>query len=223
VSANLLLAPLRRDIIWEVTRWQRACRRQGTHKTKDRSEVFGSGKKARPQKGSGQARMGDPHSPHHIGGGQAFARRTSNYSYALPQHIINMGKRIALSAKYAEGNLYVIDAPTMSSASTQDFLHAMAANRWATFTCIHLDGELDPNLALACRANDHYQFLSDAEVNVFDVVKARRVIITRRAFEALEWRLAPANASKRTQENTMRWMVGSYGGGYTRKEIAFVK
>lgn len=222
LNPSVFGVPLRRDIVWEVVRWQRACRRSGHHKNKNRSEVFGSGKKARPQKGTGRARMGDPHAPHHSGGGHTWARRQSDYSYALPQHIINLGKRVALSAKAAEGNLFVIDEPTLSSASKTFFARATEANGFSNFLMIHLKGELDPNLALASRKYPNYEFLSDAEINVYDIVRAKRLIITRKALQAIEWRLNKSNSST-SRARTMRWMVGSFGGGYTRDQIEFVK
>lgn len=223
LSPSIFSVPLRRDVVWDVVRWQRACRRTGHHKNKNRSEVFGSGKKFRPQKGTGRARMGDPHAPHHVGGGNTWARRQSDYSYKLPQHIINMGKRVALSAKVAEGNLFVIDQPTLDGSKSYDFRSAMQANGWGTFTLIHLHGELDANLALASRKFDEYDFLSDRQLNVLDIVKAKRLVVTRKALQAIEWRLTKANTDAKTQSRTMRWMVGSYGGGYTRQQVDFVR
>lgn len=216
-------APLRRDVIWTVVRWQRAMRRTGHHKNKNRAEVFGSGKKARPQKGSGRARMGDPHAPHHHGGGNTWARKQADYSYDLPQNIINFGKRVALSAKAAEGNLFIVDEPVLSSAHSRAFAKATENNKWSTFLMVHLHGELDPNLALSSRKYDEYNFLSDRQLNVYDIVNAKRLVITRKALQSIEWRLNKANTSTRTRERTLRWMVGSFGGGYTREEVDFVK
>jgi len=216
--------PLRQDLVWEVVRWQRACRRQGTHKTKDRSEVYGSGKKMRPQKGSGRARVGDMHAPHHVGGGRPFPKRPSDYSYKLPAHTVAAGKRVALSAKAAEGNLYVVEASSLSSHSESTFAAAMHAQRWGSFLMVHLEGELDPNLALAARRNPNYQFLTDREFNVYDCVKAKRLVMTKGALEALHWRLQKANVQGgKSQERTLRFLVGSYGGGYTRAQVDFVR
>ena len=223
--------PLRRDIVWSVVRWQRACRRQGTHKTKDRSEVFGSGKKARPQKGSGRARVGDMHAPHHKGGGNAFPKRPSDYSYKLPPSIIALGKRVALSAKAREGNLFVIDSPSIPSATRSAFMQAVSAHKWGSFLMVHLDGELDPNLALVARSNPNYQFLSDKELNVYDVLNNKRLVLTRRALQSITWRLQKRNVDYRSvslrgegapPEKSLRFMVGAFGGGYTRDEIEFV-
>lgn len=222
LNPDVFSVPLRRDIIWEVVRWQRACRRAGTHKTKDRSEVFGSGKKMRPQKGSGRARVGDMHAPHHKGGGNPFPKRPSNYSYALPPQTQALGKRVALSAKLKEGNLFVIDAPTLPTHSGEDFMKSMMANKWGSFLMIHLEGELDPNLALACRSNPNYEFLSDREVNVYDIIKHQRLVLTKKALKSIEWRLQKKNTIGNT-EKTLRFMVGSFGGGYTREQVDFVK
>jgi large subunit ribosomal protein L4 len=169
LSPSIFNVPLRRDIVWQCVRWQRACRRAGTHKTKDRSEVHGSGKKVRPQKGGGTARMADPHAPHHKGGGWAFPKRPSDYSYDLPREAIVFGKRVALSSKAAEGNLYIVDGASLPSHLPADFDKVMEKHRWGSFLMVHLEGELDPNLALACRKKPKYCFLSEKEFNVYDV------------------------------------------------------
>jgi hypothetical protein len=164
------------------------------------------------------------HAPHHHGGGRAFPKRPSNYSYALPKHTIAAAKRVALSAKAAEGNLFVVDSSSLSSASEEAFAAAMHASRWGSFLLVHLEGELDPNLALAARRNPNYMFLTDREFNVYDCVNAKRLVLTKGALEALHWRLQKVNVQGgRPQERTMRFLVGSHGGGYTRAQVDFVR
>jgi len=172
------------------------------------------------------ARIGDMYAPHHVGGGNAFPRRPHDYSYDLPQPIINMGKRVALSSKLAEGNLYIIDEPVLPSAEYEYFIEVMKKHKWGSFLMVHLDGELDPNLALSCRDDDNYQFLSDRELNVYDLLKAERVVLTRRVLDVIEWQLNRSNhqtSSKGSERGAMKWMVGSFGGGYTKDEIQFIK
>ena len=97
--------PIRRDIIHLCVVHYRDSLRQGSANTKTRSEVRGSGRKIRPQKGSGRARLGDGQSPMLRGGGIAFGPKPRDFSTKLPRKVIEMGMRVALSAKLKEQRL----------------------------------------------------------------------------------------------------------------------
>ena len=114
-------APIRPDVLHSVVVWQLAARRQGTHSAKTRGEVKGTTRKPWPQKGGGRARAGDLKAPHMRGGGVAFAPKPRNYYYALPQKIRRLGLRVALSAKYAEGRLVIVDDDDLESHKTKEF------------------------------------------------------------------------------------------------------
>ena len=117
--------PIRPDIVHRVVRWQLAKRRQGTHSTKDRSEVSGTGKKPHPQKGTGRARAGTKRAPHHRGGGVAHGPKPRSHAHALQRKVRRLGLCCALSAKVAEGNLIVIDAAAPSAPKTAALLEQL--------------------------------------------------------------------------------------------------
>lgn len=219
LSSRIFCHPLRLDAIARVIHWQRACRRAGTHKSKGRSEVRGSGKKIRAQKGSGSARIADPHAPHHVGGGSAFPVRPRDYSYLLPLHTIHLAKRAALSAKFKEGNLHIIDAPSLVRASPDKFLRSMHQFGWGSFLLVHLDGELDPNFAVAARVFPTFHFLPESQLNVYDIVHHPRLILTKKALSSIAYRLD----GHAVRTANCRFMVGAYGGGYTREQVNIVK
>ena len=100
----------RKDILQRVVEWQRAKARAGTHKTKTRAEVSGTGKKPFKQKGSGNARQGTLRGPHQEGGGRAHGPVVRDHGYSLNKKVRSLGLKHALSAKAAEGKLIVVDA-----------------------------------------------------------------------------------------------------------------
>ncbi|KAF8063844.1 TRN1 [Scenedesmus sp. PABB004] len=110
LPGDIFNVPVRVDVMHEVVRWQRARARQGTHKTKDRSEVRGGGRKPWPQKGSGRARQGSRRAPHWRGGGVVHGPVPRSYAYALPKKVRRLGLKCALSARANEGRLLVLDS-----------------------------------------------------------------------------------------------------------------
>lgn len=119
LAGDVFNVPVRVDIINEVVRWQRAKARQGTHKTKDRSEVRGGGKKPWQQKGSGKARQGSIRAPQWRGGGIVHGPVPRSYEYALPKKVRRLGLKCALSAKAHEGRLLLLDSLMPDSPKTK--------------------------------------------------------------------------------------------------------
>src|SRR5271154_6707226 len=112
VPEGVFKAEVRPDIMQGVVRWQLACRRAGTVKTKTKGEVRGGGKKPFKQKGTGNARQGSSRSPLMPGGGTAFGPQPRDYSYTLPRAMKKSGLKTALSYLLAEGRLWVVDSLT---------------------------------------------------------------------------------------------------------------
>lgn len=102
--------PLRVDIVHRVVVWQRNKRRRGTHKTKTRSEVSGTTRKARAQKGSGRARVGDLRAPQMRGGGVSHGPVLRSFKTGLQRKVRRLGLKVALSAKAAEGRIVILDS-----------------------------------------------------------------------------------------------------------------
>ena len=100
--------PIRADLLQRVVVWQLAKRRQGTAKSKNRSEVSGSTVKAAPQKGRGKARVGSRRAPQFRHGGRAFPKRPRSFDFTLPHQVRKLGFVNALSAKFQAGKLTII-------------------------------------------------------------------------------------------------------------------
>lgn len=111
---------IRRDLIHRVVVWQRAKKRQGTHKVKGRSEVRGTTKKPFPQKGTGRARASCLRTPLHYKGGRALPKRPRDYSFHMPRQIRQRAMKIALSAKRQEQCLHLLDAAVCESHKTKE-------------------------------------------------------------------------------------------------------
>lgn len=177
---------IRKDIIHRVVRFQRNMWRVGLAKGKRRSEVRGGGVKPRPQKGTGQARQGSIRSPLWVGGGKAFPPVIRDYSHDLPKKVVKKGVMIALSAKFKEGNLFVIDNCSADTARTKDL--AQKFSMWDTGDVAFVYGkdELDPNFALAARNIGHVELYTSREIGVYQIVKRHQVMITRQGLRELE-------------------------------------
>lgn len=196
-------------------------RRQGTHKTKGRAEVFGSGKKLRPQKGSGRARMRDGYAPTRVGGGRTFPKRPSNYGYDLPLARIRTAKKSVLSCKLKEGNLFVVDRPLLATADSERFLLAMKRLQWGEYLLVHARDELDPNLVWASKGLPSFDYLCEDKLNVLDLLKAHRVVLTKAAVQAITMRLTIG--TEKTNADNTRFLVGTYGGGYNADQVQFAR
>lgn len=177
---------IRKDIVQRVVRWQQNSWRQGTAKGKTRGEVRGGGAKPRPQKGTGQARQGSIRSPLWPGGGKAFPPKPRDFSHDLPVKVVRKGLMIALTAKYQEGNVYVVDGCTLDSHHTREL--AQLFRHWTVgqVAFIHGIAELDPNFALAARNIPFLELYSPRAAGVYQVVKRNQVVITRQGLRELE-------------------------------------
>jgi large subunit ribosomal protein L4 len=109
----------RGDILQRVVEWQRAKARAGTHKTKTRAEVSGTGKKPFKQKGTGGARQGTTRGPHQEGGGRAHGPVVRSHEYSLTKKVRALGLKHALSSKAKEGKLIIVDAIALKEVKTK--------------------------------------------------------------------------------------------------------
>jgi len=201
LNAKVWNVPLRKDILHRVVVWQRACARQGTAKTKGRSEVRGSTRKISPQKGQGAARHSDRRSNIFMRGGDAFPKRPRDFSYSLPKQVQRLGLRVALSAKRHEGNLAVIASSKLNDepdyvGKTKDLVNVMVAKGWTNKVNMGGGGVLfilhERDEALECAASNLSRWVSiltPAQANVYDILRRRTLVVTREAVTALEDRV----------------------------------
>jgi len=174
-------------LFWETVRWQMAKRRSGSHKTKGRSEVSGTGAKPYRQKGTGRARRGTMRAPHHVGGGAQFGPQPRDYGFRLNKGIRRAALRSALSLKASEdGGLLVLDGFPIDQPKTKRVAEVMG--RFGSGTVLIVDGG-NNNLSLSARNLTDAKYLPPEGLNVYDVLKYDTVLITRNAALAVQERL----------------------------------
>jgi large subunit ribosomal protein L4 len=177
------------DLIWESVVRENASRRRGTHATKNRAAVAGSGKKPWKQKGTGRARVGEVRNPLWRKGGTVFGPQPRSYDYALPRKVERGALRAALAQKLGEGAVTVVDALTASETKTKAAAEMLRGLGAADKTLL-LDVSVDDKLALSVRNIEGVQFLLSNRVTARDIMHAGRIIATRAAVERLQEVLA---------------------------------
>jgi len=182
------LAP-RKDILARVVEWQRAKARAGTHKTKTRAEVSGTGKKPFKQKGTGGARQGTTRGPHQEGGGRAHGPVVRSHAYSLPKKVRALGLKHALSAKQAEGKLFILSDVTVKEGKTKNLIANFTALGFVKPLFI-TGAEVNESFAKAARNVIGVDVLPVQGANVFDILRHKELVLTKEAVEALQTRLA---------------------------------
>ena len=177
------------DLIWESVVQENASRRRGTHATKTRALVSGSGKKPWRQKGTGRARVGEIRNPLWRKGGTVFGPQPRSYEYALPRKVERGALRAALGQKLGEGVVTVVDALAASEVKTKAAAEMLKGLGAAGKTLL-LDVGLDTNLDLSVRNLQGVRFIRSNQVSARDVMDATRIIATRAAVERLQEVLA---------------------------------
>jgi large subunit ribosomal protein L4 len=172
-------------VLFDAIVMQQASQRQGTHKTKIRSEVRGGGRKPWRQKGTGRARQGSIRSPQWVGGGTVFGPTPRSYSYKLPKKVRRLAIKSALSSKVKENEAIVVNALTIDAPKTKAFvqiLNDLSVNEKA----LVVTGQPDEAAALSARNIPTVKLISVDQVNVLDVVNHNKLILTEAAARHLE-------------------------------------
>lgn len=179
---------VRKDILHRVVRWQLAKAQSGTHKTKERNEVSFTTAKMYKQKGTGQARHGAKSAPNFRKGGTVFGPRVRSHAHDLTKKFRKLGLKVALSAKAAEQNIFVIDS-VAGVAKTKDMVAKLQA---LGFTKpLFIDGAaVDAGFLKAINNIPHVDALPSIGANVYDILKHKELVLTKDAVAALEARLA---------------------------------
>ena len=172
-------------LIWESVVRQNAAERQGTHKTKTRGNVSGTGKKPWRQKGTGRAQVGEARNPLWRKGGTVFGPQPRSYDYALPKKVERGALRAAIAARLQDGSLVVVDALAQDEVKTKTAA-ATLKRLGVAGRAVVIDVTLDANFARSVRNIPGVQAVPSSRVTARDVIKARRVIATRSALEKLQ-------------------------------------
>lgn len=177
----------RPDILQRMVRWQLAKRRAGTHHVQDRSEVSVTGKKMYRQKGTGGARHGDKSAPQFRGGGKVFGPKPRDHAFGLPKKVRALALRHALSAKAKAGELVLLDKAESSDGKTKSLLGQF--ERLGLTNALFIDGsELQPGFVRAARNIPNIDVLPVQGINVYDILRREKLVLTKAAVESLEAR-----------------------------------
>jgi large subunit ribosomal protein L4 len=175
------------DLIWEAVTQENAAERRGTHHTKNRSAVSGSGKKPWRQKGTGRARVGEIRNPLWRKGGTVFGPMPRSYDYALPRKVKIGALRQALAAKLADGTLLVVD--TLKAVGEEKKTKATAAmfkTLGVTGKTLVIDVKHDEGFLLTARNIAGVRLVPSGRVTARDIMDTDHVIATRDALEKLQ-------------------------------------
>ena len=177
----------RADLLHRMVRYQLAKRRAGTVATKDRSEITATTAKMFRQKGTGRARHGSVKPGLFRGGGKAFGPKPRSFAFDLPKKVRALALRHALSSKAKAEELIVIDACDVKDSKTKAL--KMQFSKLGFDSVLIVDGaEVQTNFALAARNIPHVDVLPVHGINVYDILRHEKLVLTKAALEALEAR-----------------------------------
>jgi large subunit ribosomal protein L4 len=181
-------ADVKEHLLYAVVRYQMAKKRQGTHKTKTRSEVAGGGRKPWRQKGTGRARHGSIRSPIWRGGGVVFGPTPRDHSIKLNKKVRAAALRSALSRRVAEGAIVVLDKFEIDEPRTRTVADFM--KRFELTDALFVLPEQDEGFTKSARNLPTVTVLPTEGLNVYDVLQRRNLVFTQGALEAVTQRLA---------------------------------
>ena len=193
-------AKVNADLLHEAVRHHLAGRRAGTHKTKDKSEVSGSGKKLWKQKGTGRARIGSIRSPLWRHGGTVHGPVPRSYDYALPKKMILGALRSALSSKLVEEKLTIVEAWELESHKTKAFSQVIGKLDGGTHTVLVVDNGTNVNLERASHNIDGLTLVSSGKLEPYDLMRHDRLMLSREAAVRLSRALSAVKSEEGPEE-----------------------
>lgn len=178
-------------LVHQVLKAQLAGRRQGTAKTKTKSEVRGGGRKPFRQKGTGNARQGSTRSPLQPGGGQSFGPQPRSYEQATPKEMVRGALRSALSDRLKANRFLIVDEFKLGEIKTS-VLDQLLKEKLQLDQVLIVD-DANRNLELSSRNIPKVKVLRSEGLNVYDIIRNEWVVFTKRSVQAIETRLAPSS------------------------------
>jgi large subunit ribosomal protein L4 len=163
-----------------------ANQRQGTHKSKERNEVAGSTKKIKKQKGTGGARAGSIKSGVFVGGGRIFGPRPRNYSFKLNKKVKQLARKSALTYKFKESNLVVIEDFNLDAPKTQNFVSLLEKISLASTKTLVVIPENNENIFLSSRNLKNSKVVIASDLNTYDVLNAQKLVLLVSSVEKIE-------------------------------------
>jgi large subunit ribosomal protein L4 len=185
--ADEIFGAVNEDLLWEAVKHYRSAQRAGTHATKARWQVSGSGKKLWRQKGTGRARIGSIRSPLWRHGGTVHGPQPRSYDYAFPRKKLLGALRSALAAKFADGKLVVVNAFDVKEVKTKAFREALDKLKVdGTALLVEVPKHGNRNLELSSRNLDGIELVAGNEVHPYHLLRYNRAIFTQPAIEKLQ-------------------------------------
>jgi large subunit ribosomal protein L4 len=177
----------RQDLIARMIRWQLAKRQAGTHKTLGRAEIHRTGKKMYKQKGTGGARHGSARVPQFRGGGRAMGPVVRSHEHDLPKKVRALALKHALSAKARDGAIIVWENADLAEPKTKALRASF--DKASLTSALIIDGAaVQENFAKAARSIPQIDVLPVQGVNVYDIIRREKLVLTKAAIDALEAR-----------------------------------
>lgn len=187
VADAVFAAPVKEHLLWEVVRYQRAARRAGTHSTQTRGEVSLTGKKLHKQKGTGGARHGSRRVNIFRGGGQVFGPKPRKYDFHVNRKVMAGALRSALSLRAGAGDLVVVRDLQLPEIKTKAFAQALAT--LGAPKALVVDSGDNKNLRLSTRNLADASFLDVRGLNVYDILRFPKLLISESSLRQVEARL----------------------------------
>jgi len=189
------LAPkISQQLLHDVVVMYQANQRQGTHRTKDRSDVAGTTKKMYRQKGTGNARAGSRRAPQRRGGYHVFALRPRDYGYRLPRKAVQAATRMAIAKKLQAEEVVVIDELVMKEPKTKEMAAILKALKLEGTSTLVATAELDANVYKSARNIDRVTISPVAELNALAVLTPRKLLVTKAALDAIKQKAPKAKS-----------------------------
>jgi large subunit ribosomal protein L4 len=188
IDLDALAPKINQQLLHDVVVMYQASARQGTHRTKDRSDVAGTTKKMYRQKGTGNARAGSRRAPQRRGGYHVFALRPRDYSYRLPRKAVQAATRMAIARKVQSQDLIVIDELAFKEPKTKEMAGILKALKLSGTTTLVTTAGLDQNVYRSARNIDRVTVSPVGELNALAILQPRKMLVTKAALDAIKER-----------------------------------
>ena len=185
LSDEVFSGPVNEGLLHDAVKQYLASQRAGTHQTKTRKDVQGSGKKPWRQKGTGRARVGEIRNPLWRKGGTVFGPQPRDYEYHLPKKMFRAALRSALALKLKENQLNIIDAFSLADHKTKAFAQALTALGFGRKVLV-IDNQGNENLWRAARNIEEVSLIASLQVTPYHLLNAQHVVFSKSAIQALE-------------------------------------
>jgi len=196
IDLDAIAPNVNQQLLHDVVVMYQASARQGTHRTKDRSDVAGTTKKMYRQKGTGNARAGSRRAPQRRGGYHVFALRPRDYSYRLPRKAVQAATRMAIVRKVQSEDVVVIDELSFKEPKTKEMAGILKALKLSGKTTLVATAGLDANVYRSARNIDQVTVSPVGELNALAILQPRKMLVTKAALDAIKERSKAAASGR---------------------------